>query len=39
VHGAGGRLVSVNPARESLEDLFVREIGARAKVEPRSLVG
>jgi len=26
--GAGGRLVSVNPARESLEDLFVREIGA-----------
>src|SRR5262249_37801450 len=39
VHRAGGRLVSVNPARESLEDLFVREIGARAKVEPRSLVG
>jgi ABC-2 type transport system ATP-binding protein len=38
-HGAGGRLVSVNPARESLEDLFVREVGARAKVEPRSLVG
>src|SRR5262245_43726168 len=38
VHGAGGRLVSVNPARESLEDLFVREVGASAKVEPRSLV-
>ena len=27
-HKAGGRLVSVNPVRESLEDLFVREIGA-----------
>jgi ABC-2 type transport system ATP-binding protein len=26
-HEAGGRLVSVNPVRESLEDLFVREIG------------
>jgi ABC-2 type transport system ATP-binding protein len=37
-HGAGGRLVSVNPARESLEDLFVREVGARAKSEPRSPV-
>jgi ABC-2 type transport system ATP-binding protein len=30
-HGAGGRLVSVNPVRESLEDLFVREVGARAE--------
>lgn len=27
-HEAGGRLVSVNPVRESLEDLFVREIRA-----------
>ena len=26
VHRAGGRLVSINPVRESLEDLFVREI-------------
>lgn len=26
VHRAGGRLVSVNPVRESLEDLFVREV-------------
>src|SRR5215813_2950798 len=34
-HNAGGRLVSVNPVRESLEDLFVREIAAGAKVEPR----
>jgi ABC-2 type transport system ATP-binding protein len=34
-HGAGGRLVSVNPVRESLEDLFVREVGAGAKVEKR----
>lgn len=25
-HRAGGRLVSVNPVRESLEDLFVREV-------------
>ncbi|MBO0856980.1 MAG: ABC transporter ATP-binding protein [Chloracidobacterium sp.] len=30
-HGAGGRLVSANPARESLEDLFIREVGASAK--------
>jgi ABC-2 type transport system ATP-binding protein len=37
-HGAGGRLVSVNPVRESLEDLFVREIGAGAKAEPRAHV-
>ncbi len=27
IHGAGGRLVSVSPLRESLEDLFIREIG------------
>ncbi len=26
VHRAGGRLVSVNPVRESLEDLFLREV-------------
>jgi ABC-2 type transport system ATP-binding protein len=26
VHRAGGRLVSVNPVRESLEELFVREV-------------
>ncbi|MBS1809847.1 MAG: ABC transporter ATP-binding protein [Acidobacteria bacterium] len=32
VHRAGGRLVSVNPVRESLEDLFVREISENAKV-------
>jgi len=25
-HQAGGRIVSVNPVRESLEDLFVREV-------------
>ncbi len=25
-HAAGGRIVSVNPVRESLEDLFVREV-------------
>jgi len=30
-HKAGGRLVSVNPVRESLEDLFMREIGAKAE--------
>jgi len=35
-HGAGGRLVSVNPVRESLEDLFVREIGAGAKTEAKA---
>jgi ABC-2 type transport system ATP-binding protein len=27
-HQAGGRLVSITPARESLEDLFVREVKA-----------
>src|SRR5262249_19877046 len=26
IHRAGGRLVSINPVRESLEDLFVREV-------------
>jgi ABC-2 type transport system ATP-binding protein len=26
IHRTGGRLVSVNPVRESLEDLFVREV-------------
>lgn len=25
-HQAGGRLVSINPVRESLEELFVREV-------------
>ncbi|MEP7342946.1 MAG: ABC transporter ATP-binding protein [Acidobacteriota bacterium] len=28
-HQAGGRLVSINPVRESLEDLFVREVSSR----------
>ena len=32
-HTAGGRLVSVNPVRESLEDLFVREVGGRRAAE------
>lgn len=32
VHRAGGRLISVNPVRESLEDLFVREISENTKV-------
>jgi hypothetical protein len=27
IHRVNGRLVSVSPVRESLEDLFVREIG------------
>lgn len=30
-HGAGGRLVSVNPVRESLEDFFMREVGERGQ--------
>jgi ABC-2 type transport system ATP-binding protein len=34
VHAAGGEVVSVWPRRESLEDLFLREIG-RAKDEER----
>jgi ABC-2 type transport system ATP-binding protein len=29
-HAAGGRLISVSPVRETLEDLFVREIGNAA---------
>jgi ABC-2 type transport system ATP-binding protein len=32
VHRAGGRLVSVSQARESLEDLFVREVGESSRV-------
>lgn len=28
LHRAGGRLVSINPVRDSLEDLFVREVTA-----------
>jgi ABC-2 type transport system ATP-binding protein len=31
VHLAGGRLISVNPMRESLEDLFVREVGESSR--------
>jgi ABC-2 type transport system ATP-binding protein len=31
VHLAGGRLISVNPVRESLEDLFVREVGESSR--------
>lgn len=31
VHRHGGRLVSVNPVRESLEDLFVREVNENTK--------
>ncbi len=31
VQRAGGRLVSVNPVRESLEDLFVREVSENTK--------
>ncbi len=31
VHRYGGRLVSVNPVRESLEDLFVREVNENTK--------
>jgi ABC-2 type transport system ATP-binding protein len=30
-HRAGGRLVSVSPLRESLEDLFVREVGVSSR--------
>ncbi len=30
-HGAGGRLVSVNPVRESLEELFVREVAESSR--------
>ena len=31
IHRAGGRLVSVNSVRESLEDLFVREVSENTK--------
>ncbi|HKX29603.1 MAG TPA: ABC transporter ATP-binding protein, partial [Blastocatellia bacterium] len=35
VHGVGGRLVSVSPVRESLEDLFIREVaGSSPGSEP-----
>jgi ABC-2 type transport system ATP-binding protein len=33
VHRAGGRLVSVNPVRESLEDLFVREVSENSQAK------
>ena len=33
VHRAGGRLVSINPVRESLEDLFVREISENTQAK------
>ncbi|HZS03231.1 MAG TPA: ABC transporter ATP-binding protein [Blastocatellia bacterium] len=32
IHRGGGSLVAVNPVRESLEDLFVREVGDTALV-------
>ncbi len=32
VHRAGGRLISANPVRESLEDLFVREVSESSQV-------
>ncbi len=31
IHRGSGRLVSVNPVRESLEDLFVREVGESSR--------
>ncbi len=31
IHRGNGRLVSVNPVRESLEDLFVREVGESSR--------
>lgn len=33
VHRVGGRLVSVNPVRESLEDLFVREVSENTQAK------
>jgi ABC-2 type transport system ATP-binding protein len=33
VHRVGGRLISVNPVRESLEDLFVREVSENAQAK------
>ena len=34
VHQAGGRILAVQPVRESLEDYFVRQMGARAGGRP-----
>ncbi len=33
VHRVGGRLISVNPVRESLEDLFVREVNENSQAK------
>jgi ABC-2 type transport system ATP-binding protein len=33
VHRVGGRLISVNPVRESLEDLFVREVNENTQAK------
>lgn len=33
VHRAGGRLVSINPVRESLEDLFLREVSENTQAK------
>lgn len=35
-HRAGGRVVSINPVRESLEDLFVRELEPVSSAQPAS---
>jgi ABC-2 type transport system ATP-binding protein len=34
VHEAGGRILSVQPVRESLEDYFIREMGAQPGARP-----
>jgi len=34
VQQAGGRVLSVQPVRESLEDYFVRQMGAAAAARP-----
>lgn len=34
---AGGRLVSVNPLRETLEDFFVRQVSEAGSAEPRDV--
>jgi hypothetical protein len=34
VQGAGGRILSVQPVRESLEDYFIREMGAQPGARP-----
>jgi ABC-2 type transport system ATP-binding protein len=34
LHQAGGRILAVQPVRESLEDYFVRQMGARAGGRP-----